>query len=275
MILPGSYSNGFAPRDGQPLYPELWRGCVGAWAPCLGPTGSTLRDWSGYGRHGTLTNMDPGTDWAVSRGKVGLNFDGTNDLIVCQSAINLQQDSPFSIEATIAPSSLSADRTIISTWDFGVAAGWRLNITGGFLEAALLSSVGVGRRIAATSALSLNALQHVCCTYDGSSDASGFQLFVNGLRLSVTVNDNANPGTLLNAKMHIGRLVTNDYWFAGDIYSLSVVRRQLAVKEIGILASRPGIAYDLAPRRRSRIFTGGFKAYWAARKAQIIGGGLN
>ena len=75
MILPASYSNGFAPRDGQPLYPELWRGCVGAWCPSLGPTGLTLRDWSGFGNHGTLTNMDPGTDWVLSGGRYALDFD--------------------------------------------------------------------------------------------------------------------------------------------------------------------------------------------------------
>jgi hypothetical protein len=63
MILPGTYANGFAPRDGQAIWPELWRGCVGAWNPGLGPTGLRLYDWSPYRNHGTLTNMDAGTDW--------------------------------------------------------------------------------------------------------------------------------------------------------------------------------------------------------------------
>jgi len=65
MILPGTYQNGFAPRDGEPLFPELWDGCVGAWNPGLGPSGLTLRDWSPYKNHGTLTNMDAGTDWVM------------------------------------------------------------------------------------------------------------------------------------------------------------------------------------------------------------------
>lgn len=76
MILPGRYANGFAPRDGQPLYPELWKGCVGAWNPGLGVTGLTLRDQSGFGRHGTLTN---GPTWGVS---------GKDQVITCVAALS-------------------------------------------------------------------------------------------------------------------------------------------------------------------------------------------
>ena len=61
-------------------YPELWQGLVGAWSPCLSPRGGTvLRDLSGRGNHGTLTNMDPETDWVFSGGRSALDFDGTND----------------------------------------------------------------------------------------------------------------------------------------------------------------------------------------------------
>ena len=63
-------------------YPELWRGLVGAWSPCLSPRGGTvLRDLSGRGNHGTLTNMDATTDWVTSGGKTALDFDGSNDYV--------------------------------------------------------------------------------------------------------------------------------------------------------------------------------------------------
>ena len=38
-------------------------------------------DRSGYGNHGTLTNMDPGTDWVPSGGKLALDFDVSNDYV--------------------------------------------------------------------------------------------------------------------------------------------------------------------------------------------------
>ena len=85
MILPASYLNGFAPRDGQPLYPSLWTGCVGAWNPGLGPTGLVLRDQSGFSRHGTLTN---GPTFAASGGKYAMSFDGVDDYATV-SSLNL------------------------------------------------------------------------------------------------------------------------------------------------------------------------------------------
>lgn len=62
-------------------YPELWDGCVGAWAPCLGPTRLKLYDLSGNSRHGTLKNMAQASDWPKSFGQHCLDFDGTNDYV--------------------------------------------------------------------------------------------------------------------------------------------------------------------------------------------------
>ena len=82
LVIP-SYQNGFAPRDGPPAYPELWDGLVGLWQPTLGPTGLKLFDQSGYHRDGTLTNMDPATDWVTSPHGWALDLDGTNDYVDC------------------------------------------------------------------------------------------------------------------------------------------------------------------------------------------------
>ena len=68
----------FATHD-ESAYPELWDGCVGAWAPCLGPSGLRLQDNSGRQNWGTLTNMDAATDWVVDGGRYALDFDGSND----------------------------------------------------------------------------------------------------------------------------------------------------------------------------------------------------
>jgi hypothetical protein len=58
--------------------PELWRGLVGAWTFHEGQ-GGTLHDVSGYRNHGTLTNMDPASDWVASEQGLALDFDGTDD----------------------------------------------------------------------------------------------------------------------------------------------------------------------------------------------------
>jgi hypothetical protein len=81
IYLPGSYQQGFAPRDFEPRFPELWRGCVFASAPLLGPTGGVVREWSGLQNHGTLTNMSTNDDWVVKQGLAALDFDGANDYV--------------------------------------------------------------------------------------------------------------------------------------------------------------------------------------------------
>ncbi len=77
-----SYLHGLAPRDFAPRFPQLWQGCIGAWCPSLGPTGTRVHDWSGRGRHLTLNNMDPATDWVLSRGQYSLDTDGSNDYLL-------------------------------------------------------------------------------------------------------------------------------------------------------------------------------------------------
>ena len=58
--------------------PHLWRGLAGAW-PMQEGGGVKAFDVSGYGNHGTLTNMDPATDWVVTEKGRALDFDGSND----------------------------------------------------------------------------------------------------------------------------------------------------------------------------------------------------
>ncbi|MFQ5640830.1 MAG: LamG domain-containing protein, partial [bacterium] len=84
----GGMSLGTQPRLGrcarnasESANPELWSGLVGAWVPSLGFQGTQLFDVSGYGNHGTLTNMDPATDWVVGEKGLALDFDGSNDYV--------------------------------------------------------------------------------------------------------------------------------------------------------------------------------------------------
>ena len=73
---------------------SLTDGLVGAWVPALGPTAGVLVDRSAYSNHGTLTNMDPATDWQASDGGWCLDFDGTNDYVLLPAR---SAELPFSL----------------------------------------------------------------------------------------------------------------------------------------------------------------------------------
>jgi hypothetical protein len=64
--------------------------------------------------------------------------------------------------------------------------------------------------------------------------------------------------------------------YSGSIWNVMLHNRVLNPNEIRLLASRRGIAYELAPRRRSSVqVVAGFKAAWISRRSLVIGGGTN
>lgn len=71
-----SYATGYARNASESANPNLWKGLVGAWMPSLGVTGEKLKDVSGNGNDGTLTNMDAASDWVATSKGLALDFDG-------------------------------------------------------------------------------------------------------------------------------------------------------------------------------------------------------
>jgi hypothetical protein len=263
MILPGSYANGFAPRDGMPLYPELWRGCVGAWNLGLGPTGLTLRDWSGFANHGTLIN---GPTWQVSSGRYGINFDGTNDYNDYGVGINIYGLSRFSCSFWIYKTSnspgwvlnrynTSAGGGVVGDY-FGVGQGTSIPTAG-----ASFTGVGVNDYVvfASPDIISLNKWHHVAMSVDLVTRANT-TITVNGVSQAVTITTNGVPPSVFKA-------ATSATWTTsritgsggGQNYSAFIADDVMLYRYFipqnmhRLLASRPGIAYELAPRRRSRV----------------------
>jgi hypothetical protein len=267
MILPGSYANGFAPRDGQPLYPELWRGCVGAWNPGLGPTGLTLRDWSGYGNHGTLTNMDAGTDWVASQGRYALDFDGSNDYVLCSStkAGNVGASNvTFSIWVNTA--NTSAFRGFINKregggsfrqWCFGQGS---INTGGGAVAGKYISlfwyiggslnSPGTVQNFRTTSDHIDGKMHHFAGT---RTNGTVPKIYVDGVEVEVTaiVDGRTNLNADNDSNIEIGSLSRGANSVQGQVDGVQIYNRALSPHEIRLLATRRGIAYEMAPRRRA------------------------
>jgi hypothetical protein len=242
MILPASYANGFAPRDGSPLYPELWRGCVGAWNPGLGPTGLTLRDWSGFGRNGTLTN---GPTWVVANGRRSIAFDGSDDSVICNNVVGA---ASFSISAWINPTSLSFNN-IASHGYFGNNGFDFYAISGGSL-AFYVRDGGAAPPGQTTSGslIFVNRWTHVAATFTASTAS----LFINGVQASLSGSNNPSIVYFTNV-VSIGRRSDGFGAWAGSIDDVRVYNRAISQAEIRLLSQRNGIAYEMAPRRRSRV----------------------
>ena len=248
MILPASYSNGFAPRDGQPLYPELWRGCVGAWNPGLGPTGLTLRDWSGYGRYATLNN-DP--VYAVNGAKYAISCDGTNDYIRIPRFADYSTLLTTKKTTSIWVRTSSPGSSYRTVWSqdrcFAVTIKDSVFITYDWAAASDRSS-GVN--------IADGAWHHLAITFNPGV-SSGSEFFIDGQKVGSSFTYSSQAGSN-DMDMSIGTALTTaplnqpaaEYVNAA-VDDPRLYYGLLSSNTIRLLASRRGIAYEMAPRRRS------------------------
>jgi hypothetical protein len=262
-------------------YPGLWRGCVGAWNPGLGPTGLTLRDWSGFGNHGTLTNMALANAWAIGRRSYWLDFDGSDDRVEFN---NSTTHDVFSGDCTVSfwaqMNSFAA-----ANWDSPciISKGRRTSTTFDGLTIQVFDfggiqycqcNLGTGATQNAVNAFPLTAgvLYHFTFVIRGGRRLA----FLNGVQTDsvahtgISVTSSSDPLIIGDASGTVNN-------FAGKLDDLRIYRRGLSQNEIRILANRRGIAYELAPRRRSSVAVaaGGFNAAWIPRRSLVIGGGTN
>jgi hypothetical protein len=97
------------------------------------------------------------------------------------------------------------------------------------------------------------------------------ELFENGSSVGTTTGCTIGTNTL---NFEIGNNTIPHPW-SGGIQEVRIYNRVLSRNEIMILSRRPGIAYELAPRRRVGVTDAAtFLPSWVIRQNVLIGGGL-
>jgi len=153
-------------------------GLVGFWLFHEG-AGGVVHDLTGYGNHGTLTNMDPATDWVVGEHGPALDFDGSDDYARVADDPSLDV-SAVTIGGIVKCGTMVSDGYIVSKRDGGTCAWglWiesgagRANLIGGQTTSNLYSASNVGtslRHVAATLTAGGSATIYI----DGVEDATG------------------------------------------------------------------------------------------------------
>jgi len=238
---------------------NILQGLIGAWCPSLGPSGYTLLDRSGRGQHGTLQNMDAGTDWVGAPGGWALDFDGSNDRI----------DGPDIVGGLprITVTAYAYWRTIPAATTGAIAAKW---VNEGAFAAGdawvLNAGAGQGLRFfvgqsttgdgttTGSGAISTGRWTHCAATYDGATAI----IYVDGRRSaskSFTLTMNAASGV----PFRIGRsdittvgILSHD----GLLDDVGVWNRALTAPEVWQLyqSGRGGLGRLLTPQRRSYAF---------------------
>lgn len=164
--------------SGPSLTHPHMRGIVGLWALNEG-TGSSLFDLSRNGRSGTLTSMDPATDWVAGPHGHSLTFDGVDDWVSFGSSWNaLLNSGAFSIsiwfEVGSAPGTSKFMHIVAVSNNWGASAEYiAIGTTGTGNAIKVLSNGETAGNGADLSA----GWHHGVLTWDNSQ----FSMYVDGL----------------------------------------------------------------------------------------------
>ena len=263
-------------------YPQLWRGCVGAWCMSLGPSGSRLAEFSRRNHWGTLTNMDAVTDWVVSGGSYGLDFDGSNDNVTTLSTFapgagpmtvaywyDGRNVSQFNMHVTQRPGSFNS--AVHSTW--GIGQGNYLVAPANTLRIGVLLYTPAGYRIFLSDGSYADRMRHYAFTTSGSA----ITVYVDGEAVVGTTTPSGPwPDIPATSAVAIGGSQDGTLATNGIIDDVRIYDRVLSRAEIRLLSRRRGIAFTPRTRRLAVIeqAAGGATPWlYARRRSQVIGAG--
>ncbi len=276
--VPPSYHNGYARNASISAFPQAWKGLIGIWAPFLGPTGTTLRDVSGYGNHGTFAaSMDPATDWLIggdSRlpGYVIRNT-GDGDQVSFNGPSGLQGRPQGTIIAHAANTGLAGE-----DWLVGERGGgedpFQILLRGNELVRLRIRTATTDADVSSTFVLADTDRHQFVWHYDGIILSLYFDgIFDASTAVTGAISTN-EPGFFLG---HDGTS-----WWDGKIHSLSIYDRALTPAEIAIDHQYPAAALWLredtvgfvaavaAARRIMTISKLGFPVEPALRRYELV-----
>jgi hypothetical protein len=240
----------------QQEHSSLSEGLVGAWCPSLGATGYRLIDRSGYGNHGTLTNMTS-DDWVVSGGAGALDFDGSDDFIDWGTLIPLSGTKTITVAGWVYQSTVN---------DAGFFNRYNTNLAGANLRrdlfgvnevtakgqvCAIIQRAGGGTNYLlfhSTNTISANTWNHVAASVFIDGVNSSASLYLNGVSQTVNTAHAGTRPTSFDANNSVPytsmRYIPGSgtpYYMAGQLDDIRVYNRILSATEIRQLASRRGI----------------------------------
>ena len=238
-----------------------------AYYPFYEGSGGLLGDIAGRNLTGTLTNMDPTTDWVASPYGWVLDFDGSNDFVTTLLASDnaaiagARTFSAWALSNTVASGAGILDYRIAcqvaagSSTRFAIGAG----VSAG-LKAGLAYNNGSPQILLGTTSLSAGVWYHIAGVYTTSE----LIIYLNGVEENRVTS---TTGASSSAVVEIGRLSAPSRWWNGRIAQVAIHGRALSADEISLLASQPDLLIEPPSTRRIYLFksaTGGAMSGTAA-----------
>ncbi len=212
-------------------------GLVGYWKFDEG-SGSTVYDNSGSGYNGTIS----GATWTDGVSGRALNFDGVNDIVTIGNVLNFERTDNWSASAWVKVTSTNSTHgasAIIDKSNSGYD-GYTFYVYGsaGYTGQPSVSLINYWydpqKALVKFSPTRVDdgAWHHIAYTYNGSSSASGMNLYVDGaLSNGYTWFDTLTGSIQNNSSLEIGGR-GDGFFFNGLIDEVKIYSRVLSASEV-------------------------------------------
>jgi len=240
--------------------------------PSFGVTGETLRDVSGNGNDGTLTNMDPATDWVATSKGLALDFNGVSNRVDINGALTGEL-TEFSAGCSFWLNNHDGGNGegVFSQWGHGgiaTTAKWQLVIQPdrtltGYIKSTNGSNYGVNGITVFDK-----SWHHVFMTVDGYE----VSLFANGILLGQT--SYAGDVRSTNQDLTVGTyntLVGSQQYFQGRIKNAVTYNRALSPTEVKQLYRNPAAPFQRKQQTVGISTAQAFNPYWGNQATQLAG----
>lgn len=149
---------------------------------------------------GTLNNMED-ADWVSAKLNNGLVFDGVDEFVDLNGAGDFERTDVFSLELWFKTTTSAEESILTKQNSAGNLRGWTVFTESGRIKASLVNATTSDEIRIQTDSNSLNdgVFHHIVVTYDGSSDASGLIIYIDGLAVATTTLANTLTGSITNA----------------------------------------------------------------------------
>ena len=184
---------------------------------------------------------------------------------------DFEKDQPFSFGAWVKPGKAGLGGALIARMDEADEhRGWDLWLEGGKVASHLVHKwPGDAIKVVSDIPLKVGAWNHVLVTYDGSSEASGLKIYVDGRARPATVAADALKNSIRtkvpfkvgqrNNSARVEDIVTHDLRVYGRALAASEVEQVVGLTQAAYLASKP------ADKRTPAEVELAFRPYFDAR----------
>jgi hypothetical protein len=202
--------------------------------------GTTAYDSSGNENNGTLTNMDPSTDYVSGKINTALEFNGVDDYVAISSyeapsevtmSLWMYESGSSSSQAGILYSSNPSD----ATGDWGIRYNGTNIVKFRDYHGGIDNLVTIGEIIP-------NKWEHIVAVISGTS----FIPYINGEQQTpVTLTQNHIARTLNNLRVgHLGNYSASQYFFSGSINDVRIYNYALTEQQIQQIYNGGAISFN-------------------------------